>query len=173
MKKTIVIFAALSLMIASCKPKQERLIVNTWQAVNLENPQMDQMIKEQRQFIDTFGNNSDEVNQMLYGVTNIDSYKQELTIQLAEFKKMQDESVKNTWFNFKKDGVAIMNFSGQLDSTNWYFEGDSVLILDEMKLKGAGNKIRMEIVSLNDKEMKLRFSEDGLTSIVTFRPKEK
>lgn len=171
--KKLTLFAILAITFAGCKPKKEKLIINTWQAVELENPQMDQMITEQRHFIDTFGKNSDEINLKLYGVTNIDSYRQALTVQLAEFKKMQDESVKNTWFNFRKDGIAIMNFSGQLDSTNWYFEEDTVLLLDEMKLKGTGNKIRMGVLKLNEKEMKLRFSEEGLVSTVTFKPKEK
>jgi hypothetical protein len=174
MIKRILMFAILAISITACKPRKEKMLVNTWQAIDLDNPQMDMMITEQRRFIDTFGSSGNaETNVKLYGTTNIDSYRQALTVQLAEFKKMQDESIKNTWFNFRKDGVAIMNFSGQLDSTNWYFEEDTVLILDEMKLKGTGNKIRMGVLKLDEKEMKLKFSEEGLVSTVTFKPKEK
>ena len=66
-----------------------------------------------------------------------------------------------------------MNFSGQVDSTKWYFDDEGALILDEMKMKGAGSKLKMDVIQLEDNILKLRFTEDGLTSTVTFEPQKK
>jgi hypothetical protein len=168
--KKLIYLLPFTLLISSCKEKKEDMLAKKWQAVKLSNPQMDQMIKEQEVFLDTFGKGSPEQNEALYGIKNIDSARESLKMQLNDFKAMQDHAVKNTWFNFRKDGVAIMNFSGQLDSTKWYVEGESKLILDEKQLKGTGNKIEMEIVELKQTMLTLRFTEEGMTSIVTFAP---
>ncbi len=158
----------------SCTQKREDIIAKKWHAVALTSPQMDQMIAEQQQFLDTFGKNTDaETNKMAYGVENVDSMRRSLQLQLNDFKAMQSHAVKNTWFDIRKNGVAVMNFSGQVDSTNWYFDDEKNLVLDEMKLKGTGTKIIMEVVELADTAMKLRFTEDGVTSTVTFHPENR
>lgn len=173
MKKLILIFSC-TLLIVSCKDSKKDLISRKWQAVKLENPEMEQMIRDQEVFLDTFGRNADEnVNKANYGVTNIDSMRESLKMELNDFKAMQEHAVTNTWFDFRKNGVAIMDFSGQVDSTNWYFDDDGSLILDEMKLKGTGNKIVMQVVELKDDLLKLKFTEDKMTSTVTFKPATK
>jgi hypothetical protein len=169
--KKLLYLLPLILVATACKEKKEDMMAKKWQAVKLSNPQMDQMIKDQEVFLDTFGRTGDATtNLATYGISNVDSMRESLQMQLNDFKAMQDHSVKNTWFNFRKDGVAIMNFSGQLDSTNWYFDDENKLILDEMKLKGAGNKIIMEVVELKETMLTLKFTEDGMTSVVTFAP---
>lgn len=172
--KRILLAVPLLLFIASCEKKKEDKIAKKWQAVDLESPQMDQMIADQKHFLDTFGKNTTpQQNDSMYGTRNIDSMRASLSQQLDDFIGMQEHSVKNTWFQFRKDGIALMNFSGQTDSTKWYFDENGTLILDEQKLKGSGNKIKMDVVKLEDTVLKLRFTEDQMTSTVTFRPAEK
>jgi hypothetical protein len=173
MKRVLLIIPVLFLF-ASCKEKKEDKIAKKWQAFHLESLQMDQMVAERQAFLDTFGKNTTpEQNQSLYKTKNIDSLRESLTTELNDFKAMQEHSVKNTRFHFRKDGIALMSFSGQDDSTKWYFDDDSTLILDEMQLKGTGSKIRMIVVALEDTLMKLRFTEEGMTSTVSFHPTEK
>lgn len=171
--KKILLIAPLLLLLAACKEKKEDKIAKKWQAVGLENPQMEKMVAEQKQFLDTFGKStSPKQNDSLYGTHNIDSMRESLGQQLQDFVDMQEHSVKNTWFDFRKDGTALMNFSGQTDSTKWYFDKSGALILDEAKLKGDGNAIKMDVVQLEDTVLKLRFTEDHMTSTVTFHPAE-
>lgn len=147
------------------------MLTGKWQAVHIHNPQMDSLVAAQAIFIDTFGkNNDDEANIALYGSANTDSLRESLIAQLNDFKAMQEHSLKTTSFEFKKNGVATMNFSGQLDSSNWYFEDKNELILDEMKLKGTGEKIRMIVKELTDTSLKLQFNEDVTSSTITFHP---
>jgi hypothetical protein len=173
MRYTILLAIAV-LSFTACKKDKKDIIAKKWVATKLENPDMERTLKEQSHFIDTFGTNTDAAaNMQLYGFTNIDSGRQVLRAQFEQYKQMQDAAVKNTWFDFRKDGVVRMNFSGQVDSANWYFDDEGVLILDEMKMKGTGSTIKMDIKELTDKTLKLKFNEDGLTSTVTFIPAEK
>lgn len=172
MKKYLFAALLISVSLYSCKKGKEEKIVHRWQASELQSPQLDQMIKDQRTFIDTFGKGDAATNERLYGVSNIDSLKAAMETELNDFKAMQTHAVQNTWFDIRKDGVAIMNFSGQVDSANWYFNEEGALVLDEMKLKGTGSKIVMEVVTLEDALLKLRFTEDGMTSTVTFHPEK-
>lgn len=173
MKQTLYIMGCV-ILLASCKADKEELIAREWHAVKLDNPQMDSTIRDQEAFVDSFGKNTDAVaNKELYGIENVDSMRTILKQQLQEFKLIQQNAVKNTWFHFRKDGIALMNFSGQNDSANWYFDDEGALMLDEMKLKGFGNKLKMEILGLTEDSLKLRFTEDGLTSTVTFSPEKK
>ncbi|MCD6064382.1 MAG: hypothetical protein K0R82_2293 [Flavipsychrobacter sp.] len=172
--KKLLLLVPIVVIFAACKDKKEEKITKKWQAVALESPTMDQMIADQAAFLDTFGKNTTpKQNDSLYGTQNVDSMRESLRLQLNDFKSMQEHSVKNTWFHFMKDGKAMMNFSGQPDSTNWYFDEEGALILDEMKMKGTGNKIKMDVVQLEDTVLKLRFTENGMTSTVTFHPTEK
>lgn len=174
MNKSLIALLSCSLLLFSCKQDKKSMIMKKWIAVSLENPQLDAMIKEQQTFLDTFGKNTtDKQNDSLYGVHNIDSMRESLQLQLNDFKSMQEHSVKNTWFQFQKNGIVIMNFSGETDSTKWYFDEEDNLMLDEMELKGAGSKLKMEVVQLADTILKLKLNEEGAASMVTFRPQDK
>lgn len=172
--KRLLLIAPLVLFMVSCKETKEDKIAKKWQAITLENPMMDQMVKKQEVFLDSFGKNtSPQQNDSLYGTRNVDSMRESLKNQLSDFRAMQEHAVKNTWFDFRKDGTALMNFSGQPDSTKWYFDDEGALILDEMKMKGTGSKLKMDVIQLEDTLLKLRFTEDGMTSTVTFLPQKK
>ncbi len=169
MKKVPWYMAALILLIASCQHKIEKKLIGTWQARHLENPVMEELMAEQLQFLDTFGRSTTpEQNLKIYGSRNVDSIRESLTRSLEEMKILQDSAVRNTWFQFRKDGVAMMNFGGQKDSAHWYINDEDQLVLDEMGLKGSGARIYMDFVQLSDEVMTLRFTEDGLTSTVEF-----
>jgi hypothetical protein len=173
MKKYIIAGLLLSVALFSCKKSKEDKIARKWQAYELNSPQMDNMLAEQQAFIDTFGKNSDAAtNIAIYNTANVDSLRHAMQAEVDDLKALQQHAVTNTWFDIRKNGIAVMNFSGQVDSVNWYFDEEGALILDQMKLKGTGTKIVMEIVSLEDTMMKLRFTENGLTSSVTFRPEK-
>jgi len=171
--KTLLSILFLSMLCLSCKRDKKDLLVRNWNAVKLDNPQMDDMIKQQQFFIDTFGKTTDAVaNIQLYGTSNLDSLKTLLQSQLDSFKVLQQLALKNTWFNFKKNGTAILTFNGATDSTKWSFDDEGTLILDELQGQSAGEKLKMQVVQLNDTALKLRFTENNVNSVVTFHPEK-
>lgn len=173
MKKAILYLTlpAILLTAIGCGKSKKNMIAKKWQAAELNSPQMDQVIAEQELFIDTFGKNTDpSLHDSLYGTNNIDSLRQSLQMQVKDYKAMQEHSLKNTWFDFRKDGTVLMNFSGQTDSTKWYFDDKDELVLDEMKLKGTGDKIRLVVEQLEENVLKLQFNEGGVSSTITFHP---
>jgi hypothetical protein len=164
-------YILLVFVFASCQQSKETIIAKKWSAISVEDPKQDEMLKEQELFIDTFGKNNDAATNIKeYGFSNVDSARESLKAEYSDYKKMQEHAIENTWFDFNKNGLVIMNFSGQRDSANWYFDKEGKLILDEPKLKGKGNIIKMDIISITDTLLKLKFAENGGMSTVTFHP---
>lgn len=172
MKKTILSGLAIVCLTTACNTQDKKaMITGEWQAVSLENHQLDSLMAEQTRFLDTFGNNTtDEENLAIYGFTNIDSVREVSKKEMTEYMAMQDHAVKNTMFNFRKDGMVIMNFSGQMDSTKWQINNEGKLVLDEPAEQDGAGAISMDILSLSDTMLKLQMTERGMSSIVVFKP---
>lgn len=176
MNKKIALFpAALLLLAASCTQKNEEKIQGRWQQVAIHNPVMEQIIAEQEAFIDTMGANTTPAqNDTMYHTQNLDSLREVLKQEIKTFKEDQDRAIQNTWFDFRKDGVLVLETDNLVDSSAWYLEDEGkTLVLDEQKLKGSGSQVRMEILKLAQDSMKLRFSQGQDTSTVTFKPAPK
>lgn len=174
MRKALLILLLPALLFVSCKQSKEDMLARKWQAIKVDNPQQDELMKEQETFIDTFGKgNDDATNKAIYGFSNVDSARESLQAEYKDYKDMQEHSIENTWFDFNKNGVVKMNFSGQLDSAKWQLDKEGKLVLDEQMLKGSGTSIEMEIVELADTILKLKFNDNNGTSTVTFRPDKK
>lgn len=175
MKKNWIMPALLLLLItASCNTQDKRSeLVGKWQAVTLDNPQLTEVMNMQKQFLDTFGTHTTaQQNMQIYGFTNIDSGRQALLKEMDDYMAMQDHAVKNTWFEFKKDGKVIMNFSGQVDTSDWTINDAGKLVLDEGK-QDTANSIRLDILSLSDTMLKLQMTDRGMNSTVIFKPADK
>jgi hypothetical protein len=161
-------------LIASCSSDKSSLLVKKWNAFKVDNPDQDSFLKDQELFIDTFGKNNDAAtNIAMYGFSNVDSARASLKAQYTDYQKMQQHAVENTWFDFRKDSVVVMNFSGQQDSAKWYFNKEGKLMLDEKKLKGQGNTLTMEVIALTDTALTLKFTDGNGTSTVSFHPAKK
>ena len=171
MKRTTVFLLLLSLVLFSCKRSKREMIIGKWQAVKLENQDIDSFFIKSQTFIDTMGKGHDDLTNMrIYGATNMDSIRHILQVQYDSAKAIQAASVTNTTFNFRKDSMLIISFSGNLDSSKWHFNDAGALVLDELNGYGPGDKIKIEIITLADTVMKLKFIENNSISTVTFRP---
>lgn len=170
-KKLTFLPVGILLMTASCTEDNQEKIIGRWQQESIHNPVMEQVIEEQQSFIDTIGRNTTaEQNDSLYGTRNVDSLREMLKEEISNFKKDQEEAIKNTWFEFRKDGVLVLKTDDMVDSSSWYLEDEGhTLVLDEQKLKGSGSQVRMEIMMLDKDAMKLRFNQGQDTSTVTFK----
>lgn len=174
MKRTIVFILLLSLVCFACKRSKKEMIIGKWHAVKLENPDMDSFFIKSQAYIDTIGKGHDAAtNMQLYGVANMDSMRVILQAQYDSAKGMQALAIENTTFNFRKDSIVVLSFSGSVDSSKWFLDESGSLVLDDLNGHGAGDKITMEVVSLSDTVLKLKFKENNATSTVTFHPERK
>jgi hypothetical protein len=173
MTRSVLFIALFALIFFSCKRSRQETLIGSWHAVKLENPEMDSFFVKSQAFIDTMGKNGDAAtNLQVYGVTNMDSLRQAMQHQFDSAKVMQQSSVLNTQFKFRKDSVAILAFNGNVDSAKWHIEGN-ILVMEDMNKETEGQKLHMEILALTDTVMKLKFEENGASSTVTFNPDAK
>lgn len=174
MNKKTIISIVLVLLITACNNETDKKtqLVGEWQAFQLENPKLQEMMDEQTAFLDTFGrNSSDQQNIEVYGFSNIDSARDVLKQEMVEYMAMQDHAVKNTKFNFREDGLVIMDFSGQVDSTRWSLSEQGNLVLEPTG--DDDQQISMEVLYLTDSILKLQLNEQGMSSTVIFKPADK
>jgi len=168
-----ILFLVLIIAIIACNRTKKDMLIRNWHAVKLDNPQLNDMIQQQQLFIDTVGTSTNaEVNRTLYNTTRIDSLKSALQSQLDSFVVLQKMALANTWFNFKKSGIAVLTFNGATDSTSWHFDDDGTLILDELQQTGGVDKLKMLVVQLNDTVLRLRFMQNNINSVVSFHPEK-
>ena len=163
-----------ALFLFSCSGNKSRSLVGTWRAVKLENPEMDSFFKNSQAYIDTVGKSNDAATNIAqFGVANMDSMRHVLQGQYDSAKAMQEATVTNTVFTFRKDSVVVLSFNGAIDSSKWTFDGTKALILSDLNGSTANDKVKMEVLSLTDSALKLKFEENGSFSVVTFHPQAK
>jgi len=174
MKKSILLIA-LPVVLTACSQSKEDMIVGKWEAVKVDNPQQDSFFMMQEQFLDTFGKTGDATaNKAIYGFSNVDSARESLRAQLKDYKAMQQHAVENTVFDFDNKGTAIMDFSGQVDTVKWSVDKEGkYLTLEESKKTSASTSIKMEVIELTKNALKLKFTDNGGTSTVSFKPAAK
>ena len=166
----------LSIILFSFKTiDRKKMLIRTWHAVKLQSPQLDSFFKSNKTFIDTMGRHSDADTKMqLYGTTNMDSMRLVLRSQLDSFMSAQMRSVKSTIFTFRKDSVALLAFDAMTDSCKWYLDKAGKLMLTPINENDQlFSNLNIQLVSLTESAMKLKFIEDDGYTIVTFLPKIK
>jgi hypothetical protein len=178
MKRTIALFFLLTVVFFACKTRSssdyKQKILGTWHAVRMENADMDSFFLNSQHYIDTVGkNNDDATNIRLYGVANMDSMRKILQLQYDSAKNMQNDAVVHTIFTFRPDNVAVLTFSGAVDSSKWGIDTSGKLVLSEMNPNGPVETMSMDILMLNDTVMRLKMMENNTFSTVTFYPDKK
>lgn len=169
MKTAIASLLLLSLFAASCTRGPKEIITGKWRGINFHNPEMDNFFAQSQKYIDTIGaNGNPATNSELYGTTNMDSLRHALQLQYDSTQSIQQNAVKNTTFNFQKDGIVAISFDGRLDSSKWHFIGDKKLEMEEMTGSEKGTKTQMEVLTITETELKLKIAQDSSYSIVTF-----
>lgn len=172
MNKILILLVVL--FIASCDTLDKKSsLEGKWQAVDLDNPQLTALMGEQRNFLDTFGTHTtEEQNIELYKSSNVDSIRAVLLKEMDTYMSMQKEVINGTVFEFKKDGTAILNFNGDVDTSKWFIDDAGRLQLTDMKKQNAPD-VEMEVLSLNDTSLKLKLLGQGANSTVIFKPVDK
>ena len=146
------------------------MIMGAWAGTKFENPEMDSFFINSQNYIDTIGKNGNPATNMeLYGVTNMDSIRRIMQAQHDSAKSMQMNAVLHTTFDFRKDSMVFVTFDGRVDTSKWYMESENALILEETSGEGKGTKTKMDILTLTDNELKIKFQQENTYSTVTFK----
>ena len=178
MTKRYPVFLLLIMLAAgSCKTERERkdLLIRKWQEVSAQNPQFDEVMQSQQQFMDTVGmHTTAEENLAAYGTANIDSFRRNMQMHMDSFKKMQQLNIASTQFDFRENGIVYIHTNIGLDTNSWKLEEDgTTLILENQKLKGAGNPLQVQITHLSDTSLTLKFTGNNSASTHNFVPVKK
>lgn len=170
MKKTYL--ALPFLFLVACKnPQAGNALVGEWQATELQNPQVDAILEQQKQMLDTMTRLPEDPS---YGmpaeVKSLDSFKAIAYRELDAMRQYYKESATETRFTFRKDSVAVLAFPQGADSARYFLEGDSVLVLNERALKGVGEeRLTMHIDKLTSDSLRLSVSDANGRSLMHFR----
>jgi hypothetical protein len=171
---TLISSALLLLLSASCKESKEDQIIGLWQEVAVINPEIDHAIRAQEAFADTVGKSTDvKQNLSLYGTDDIEAMRAALRANLDSFRQSQARSMSATQMEFRKDSMMYIHTMDGKDSSKWYLDEDGALIMDVAALKGGDNKIRMEVVHLSDTSLKLKYTENLISTTSEFKPVKK
>ena len=169
MKKAFTAIFVLSVLFFSCKRSQKEMLMGSWTAVKLENPRVDSFFTNSQKYIDTIGNNGNPATNLKeYGTTNMDSLRKFMQEQFDSSKAIQMRGLLSTKFDFKKDTV-ILTFPEYTVTCSWLIDKGGDLVLQEIPATGDSAKMNMKIMSLSDKDLKLKIEEKEDVSTVTFR----
>lgn len=174
--RNLLAFVVALLFMSACEQKggSKNKLIGKWHAVKLENAEMDAFFRQSQEFIDTMGrNNDDATNIGIYGVANMDSMRQVLQQQYDSAKAMQDAAVVNTVFTFRQDSMVFLSMNGNVDSSKWYMTAEGALVLQELNGQHLNSKMKIDVVSLSDTLLKLKFVDNETASTVTFVPEGK
>jgi hypothetical protein len=157
--------ACLALLLFSCTSSNKKLLCQKWQTHTLQNAKMEEEIKAMQTLIDTLGQN----DPALHIEIDVDSAKR---ILQSEFNTSLEEArlaKENTFMEFKSNGVVVTTSIDGVDSALYKVE-DKWIKVDEASLKGHGESMTFEILSLSKDTLKMKIIDYGDTSFVVMIP---
>ena len=161
----ILAFFVLIFIQIGCKSDKSKFLYQKWKTASLKNSTMEKEIKEMQAYIDTLGKNDAEVR----NAVNVDSAKMILQAQLDQSIEEQRLASENTLMEFLSNGVVVTTSIDGVDSAMFSLE-ENLIKIDEAKLKGHGETMTFEIISLNQDNLSLRLVDYGDTSVIDMKP---
>jgi hypothetical protein len=152
----------------SCKSNNQDNLFQKWQTVAIQNHKMDDEIKKMKDYIDTVGN----LDQEIHKATDVTLLKKELQAELEKNLSDQKLAFENTFMEFTSNFLMITTSIEGIDSAMYKIE-DPFIKVDDAKLKGYGESMTFEILSLTKDTLKLKLIDYGDTSIATMIPVKK
>ncbi len=159
------------MLLASCAKSKKDMIAGKWHAVDYKNPEMDAFFAESAKYIDTLGANGNPMtNFELYGSTNIDSIRTALRVERQATLEMQMQAIKNTTFDFSKDGKLVVNFNGKADTGNWTMKDKdaNAIELEELSGPDKGRKTQIDLLKVSQDSLSIKILQDSTYTIISF-----
>lgn len=156
-KITFIIILLTGFIVFSGCTKKEKLLVKSWRYEKLESKIMDEQIAMEKERIKTVP----------------DSLKGELERRLHDFEQMMTVDMKKSTMDFKQDGTFSSDNLGEKSDGKWSFTKDKKILVLNTDL-GGGNTITdsLEIITLDEKQLKLKSRKEGDDGILTLVPKD-
>lgn len=151
--------------LTACKDSKTDLLCKKWKTVALQNTKMEQEMKFMEQYVDTIGQNDPELRSSV----NLDSAKMLIKEEMQRSVLEQKQAIENTLMEFKTNGIAYTTSIDGVDSAMFSIENNFIKI-DEAKLKGVGETMTFEILSLSKDTLKMQLVDYGDTSVVVMIP---
>jgi hypothetical protein len=148
-----------------CIDANQDLLCKKWKTIALQNSKMEQEIKFMEQYVDTIGQNDPELRMAI----NLDSAKMQMKEEMQRSLFEQKQAIENTLMEFKSNGIAYTTSIDGIDSAMYTIENNFIKI-DEAKLKGVGETMTFEILSLSKDTLKMQLVDYGDTSVVVMIP---
>ncbi len=127
---------------------------------------MDAEITSMQTYIDTIGNKDPDLKDQV----NIDSLKMLLKAELDNAIKEQQVTLENTLMEFKSNGVVYTTSIQGTDSAMYSIDDENNIVIDEAKLKGYGETMKFQILSLSKDSLRVKIIDYGDTSFVSMVP---
>ncbi len=165
----------LLLLFGSCKQETKgSKIMGEWQAVSLENAQMETVLAQQKNVIDTMTQFPDNPG---YGIPEdiktLDSFKARAYRELEGMRLSMTQEILGTHFTFRKDSVAVLQYPQGADSARFSVEGDTALVLNERALKTVGEeRLVMRVAKLSADSLVLALPGNGQSGKLHFKRAE-
>lgn len=118
-----------------------------------------------KQYIDTLG--AQDI--ALRSAVNLDSTRNVLQRELDQLLQQQAYDRDHTYMDFRPNGVVYTSTADQTDSAMYKVEENAIKI-DEAALKGHGETMTFEILSVSKDTLKLQLIDYGDTSLITMIP---
>lgn len=150
----------------ACATDNHSLLCKKWKSVALSNPKMDAEITSMQTYIDTIGNKDPDLKDQV----NIDSLKMLLKAELDNAIKEQQVTLENTLMEFKSNGVVYTTSIQGTDSAMYSIDDENNIVIDEAKLKGYGETMKFQILSLSKDSLRVKIIDYGDTSFVSMVP---
>lgn len=154
-----------TLLCIGCGGNKHKNLEAKWKSAFLQNTKMDADISAMRAYIDTVGNQDVALRKQL----NVDSLKNMLRAELENAMTEQRISLENTTMEFLPNGMVYTTSVSGVDSAMYEVE-ENMIVIDESKLKGYGETLKLEILKLTKDTLQVKMVDYGDTSMVVMVP---
>ena len=151
------------------------MLIGKWNATAIQNPYVDSGLMMEKQMLDTLGKaTTPEQNLALYGTKNIDSLRQDQYAKLDTMISRQQFVTNNTWFQFNKDGSAILHYGDMAPiNTAWQMNDTGKLLLDVIERSSFANNLDINIISITDSSLKIQQVKNEVSNYISFTKERK
>lgn len=152
---------------ASCKGRsREDMLSRKWQEVSVENPQMEAAITKELAKLDALQDSDTAILHGVYRTSTADSARAFGKAAIAEQRKMQEDVIRGSWFNFEKDGKLQMHSPRGTDNVKWTLKDDRILVTKE----GVPKPKEWKVTHLSDTALHIVAANSNVSYNVRFHP---
>jgi hypothetical protein len=162
----VLFLSNLIISIVGCNNNTQTHLYNKWKTVKLINAKMEAELLAMQTYIDTLGNQDPILKNDSKLVAET---KQLLAQDLKNNMEAYQIAKENMLLEFLSNGMCYITTTDGVDSAMFHLE-ENFIKIDETKLKGYGETMTFEILSLKKDSLHLKLIDYGDTAFITMTP---